>query len=116
MLTHHSGFRLRAQTPAKRLKFDAIYGLNWSNKTKIAAIAALFVLSDCYIKNSIPEGVIVPTFELYIRAGIRDLVQNQISRGIDKNFAQVASTGTSRVWFPSSSFRLRRNGLKIGPK
>jgi hypothetical protein len=63
----------------------------WPNNTKSAAIAALFILSDCYIKNSMPEGVIAPSFEIYIRAGIRDLVKNQVSRGLDKNFAQVSA-------------------------
>ena len=104
MLTHHSGFRLWAQTPAKRLKFDAVYGLNWSNKTKSAAIAALFVLSDCYIQDSMPKGVIVPSFEVYIQAGIRDLVKKSTEKGLDKNFAQLSAQrfGLAQGWLSTA--------------
>ena len=37
----------------------------------------------------------MPTFEVYIQAGIRDLVENQVRRGIDKNFAQLSANGRS---------------------
>jgi hypothetical protein len=94
MLTHHSGFRLWAQTPAKRLKFDAVYAEIRPNNTKSTAIAALFILSDCYIQNSIPEGVIVPSFEVYIQARIRSLVKNRVG-GVLTRILHSFRPGTS---------------------
>src|SRR5437763_17019474 len=63
---------------------------------KARLLSRALKLSDCYIQSSRLNRRLCHVLEIYIRVAMRGLEGIEVKRGLDKNFAQVASQSASQ--------------------